>query len=87
MNRSALISSVGRRSYRLLLVLLLLALFLSLAVCIRMGSEAALGCLVWSIAAVLLISLLVSAIGSIIEEICHIEAREGNGGARIERES
>ena len=87
MNRNASISAVGRRSYRLLITLSVLILAASLAVCISLGREAALGCLLWSTAAALPISLLVTAIGSIAEDFRHAEAREGSEGAQRGREN
>lgn len=83
MNRNASISTVGRRSYRLLLTLVLLILFSSIAVGIYMGREAALGCLVWATASSLPISLLTTVIGSLVEELRHVEAKgESSGSAR-----
>ena len=77
MNRNASLMPVGRRSYRLLLTLATLIFSASVAVCVSMGREAALGCLIWSTASALPISLLATAIGSIVEELRHTEAREG----------
>lgn len=65
-------AGIGRRSYRLLTVLLGIVFTLSFTVCIYLGREAALGCLIWSTAAALPISLLATALGSIREDLRHI---------------
>ncbi len=75
-------AGIGRRSYRLLTVLLGIVFTLSFTVCIYLGREAALGCLVWATAAVLPISLLATALGSIREEFRHVGASNvGDGSA------
>ena len=87
MNRKALPKHVSGRSYRLLIALSILVLFASVISCIAFGCEAALGCLLWSTAAALLISLLTTSIGSIVEDFRHTEAREGNERAIKVREN
>ena len=81
MNRNASISTVGRRSYRLLFTLVVLILFTSIAVGIYMGREAALGCFIWATASSLPISLLTTVIGSLAEELRHVEATGESGSS------
>ena len=87
MNRKAVSKPIYRRSYRLLIALSILVLFASLTSGIVYGCEAALGCMLWSTAAALLISLFTSSIGSIVEDFRHTEAREGNERAIKVREN
>lgn len=68
MKNKNLDSYQGKRSYRLLALLASAVLILSLTVSLQLGREAALACLVWSTAAALLVSLLVTAFGSIRED-------------------
>ncbi len=65
MKNKNLDSYQGKRSYRLLALLASAVLILSLTVSLQLGREAALACLVWATAAALLVSLLVTALGSI----------------------
>ena len=83
MNRNVLSVTAGKRSYRLLFILCILILSSSVGVCLSMGGEAAIGCLLWSTAAALPITLFVSTLGSIFEDwhcgaaLCENEMAKG----------